>query len=441
VNKILLELRAYQTEGAEFLASRKSALLADEMGLGKSAQVIEAIRGALRANSTVKCIIVAPAVLRIQWRDEFRKWAPEIAVELMPSKKADRIRSFYLPYPVTITSYEQVRSDRPEMSEIPYSIVVLDEAQKIKNPDSAVNRAVFDLQRDKSWILTATPIENSVSDVVSLTNFLEFGMLNEAMSLDEISEKLQLVMLRRSKEMVAPELPPIIDQTVSLELTGTQATRYFDVEAERYADQHEFQKFGGVLAAITELKKLCNYDDQSGTSTKLEALENIFENAQIGQQQLIVASQYVETLRFINDNSIFADAMHMYHGGMSDINKNSVLQKFNAANDFSILLLSLRAGAYGLNIPNADYVVLFDRWWNPAVETQAIGRAHRIGRSKPLQVFRFRVIDTVEDRIVELLARKSDLQSRVMKNDASDLESHISLAEMKLLLTPTRYRH
>ena len=240
--------------------------------------------------------------------------------------------------------------------------------------------------------------------------------------------------------MVAPELPPIIDQTVSLELSGVQASRYFDVELEHHNARHEVRTFGGVLAAITELKKLCNYDKDTGASIKLEALDNIFENAVARKQQLIIASQYVETLNFIDRNSNFADAMRMYHGGMSDANKNAVLQEFNEHDGFAILLLSTRAGAYGLNIPNADFVVLFDRWWNPAVEAQTIARAHRIGRSKPLQVFRFRVIDTIEDRIVELLARKSNLQSRVLKDDLLDLESHISLEEMKLLLKPSRYR-
>jgi SNF2 family DNA or RNA helicase len=437
MDKFRMELRPYQKKGTEFLIGNMGALLADDMGLGKTVQVIRAIQKILDQDPSHRCLIVSPAVLKHQWKHEFNKWAPDVMVEVMPKDRNERVRSFYLPYPVTITSYEQVRSDRHEMTKIPYSLVVLDEAQKIKNPSSALNQAIFELKRNQAWIITATPVENSLRDVVTLTNFLEFGMLNEAMSPMTVSGLLQPIMLRRTKEEVAPELPPIIDQTVSLVMEGEQATRYFNTEMEHHDNRQALHDFGHILAAITELKQICNFDDESKESIKLQALENILENASEKNQQVIIASQYVETLRFLLDHSQFSEYMEMYHGNMSDAAKVSTLQRFNSKEDFGVLLLSMRSGAYGLNIPNADYVVLFDRWWNPAVETQTINRAHRIGRMRPLQAIRFRTVDTIEDRIVSLLQTKSNLQSTILNSDLINLEEHITLDEMKSLLLPT----
>jgi SNF2 family DNA or RNA helicase len=432
-----LELRDYQKTGVEFLYRSQGALLADEMGLGKTAQVICALKQIYDEDIKSKFLIVVPAVLRNQWRREFNLWAPDIAVEILPQDRSQRERAFLFPLSVTITSYEQVRADLDRFSDVEYTLVVLDEAQKIKNPGSGVNRAVFDLNRDRAWVLSGTPIENSLEDLVTISNFLSFGLLNTAMSFADVRSRISPIMLRRTKSEVAPELPEIILQTIGLEMQNDQASNYYAAEHEYYQRRESYSEYVSILAAITELKKICNFDPESLASIKLDALDNILENAASEGHQVIVTSQFVESLQTIKQQSKFGDSMELYYGGMSDSAKSITIDKFVSSEKFAVLLLSLRAGAYGLNIPNAEYVVLFDRWWNPAVEEQAIARAHRLGRRRPLHVFKFKVENSIEDRIVDLLARKSAIKDSIFGEDMRSLEQHITLGEMRSLLTPS----
>lgn len=404
-------LRNYQWEGVHFLMSSKSALLTDEMGLGKTVQVSVALSLLYKNPDTGRTLIVVPASLGLNWEREIRRWAPRLSVRRVEGSAIDRLYQYRLPYKVLITSYEQLRTDARKLSSlVRFGIVVLDESQRIKNADSSTALACRIIRRDRSWALTGTPIENSVDDLVNLCRFVSPGLLQVGMTRSEIHTLMQPHFLRRRKSEVLQNLPPIITQDLPLELAGRQREAYDDLWLERGSllPEGEDAQETHLFALITKLKQLCNYDPVSQESSKLEALKLIIDGL-TSDDKLLVFSQYVETLQWLANKIGNLIPCEIFHGGLSQVDRDEVLSRFRKSSNPQVLLISLRAGAVGLNLQEATSVVLFDRWWNPALEAQAINRAHRFGREKILQVFRFLVEDSIEERIAEVLSHKTSL--------------------------------
>jgi SNF2 family DNA or RNA helicase len=265
-------------------------------------------------------------------------------------------------------------------------------------------------------------LENRPEDLAALFAFLEPGLIQAGSSRNHIHERIQPYFLRRTKRDVLPDLPPIIDQEVTLDLHGAQKAAYDELWYSRHAvaaggDQ---EARGSLLALITHLKQLCNREPVSGESVKLNALRVIAENLSGSEAKLLVFSQYVETLSWLS-RELTGVPTQLFHGGLTTLERDSVVQRFQEAPGPQVLLMSIRAGGVGLNLQAATTVVLFDRWWNPAVEDQAVQRAHRFGREVPLHVFKFLVRDTIEERIDELLREKSDLFTEYVEEAESAL--------------------
>lgn len=416
-NMRLLELsnllRPYQRKGVHFLVRQNSCLLADEMGLGKTVQVAVALSLLIPKSRYGRALVIVPAALRFNWEKEIDRWAPNLSVRRIRGDTQERFANYSLPINILIASYEQIRQDALPLSDmIRFDVVVLDEAQKIKNINSKTSLATRILQRDKSWAMTGTPIENSVSDLYAIFRFVKLGLLNQAMSKTEIHGHMQQYFMRRLKKDVLKEMPPIILQDFPIELTQKQEETYMNIWNNRY----ELIKKGkrriataDVFSIITKLKQICNYDLESGESSKIEALKLIIDNLSAKEDKLIVFSQYVETLRHISKELNGEITHEIYHGGLSEDARNSMIARFREEQGPRALLMSLKAGGVGLNLQEASSVVLFDRWWNPAVEEQAINRAHRFGRKNVLQVFRFTVVDSIEERIINILEEKKAL--------------------------------
>ena len=429
---VLPELHDYQWEGVSFLFGSTSALLADEMGLGKTVQTIVALALLLNERNGIdRALIVAPASLTLNWMTEFAAWAPSVTARRVQGGVADREAFYMLPIPVLVSSYEQVRQDG--MERIPsnaFDLVILDEAQRIKNPNSATSLACRLLSRKRAWALSATPLENDPEDVVSILDFLdpEVGRwLNRA----QINKKLETMMLRRRKRDVRAELPAVIVQDLQLDLSPQQRERYEELWARREAlirdDRHGDDSVVAILGLITGLKAICNFDPDSGRSTKLDALRTIGEGAG-DSARIIVFSQFVKTLRWISGR---LDIPHeLLIGSMPQLSRHAVIHRFKSEKSPRALLISLRAGGVGLNLGEASHVVMFDRWWNPAAEIQAMYRAHRFDRDQPLHVVRFLVRDSIEERIVSILDKKENLFAEVIDSVAP---SGVGLARHELL--------
>ncbi len=400
-------LHDYQWEGVAFLYRSRSALLADEMGLGKTVQASVALALLLSGrNGMNRALIVAPASLTTNWMSELATWVPSLTVRRVQGNARERKAFYLLPIPVLVSSYEQIRQDGLDC--IPsgsFDVVLLDEAQRIKNRHSATALACRLLPRKCAWALSATPLENSTSDVTAILGFLDPSIRSDLAG-RRLAATLGSMMLRRRKADVRGELPPVILQDIRLDLTPPQRSRYDELWVNRRTQvgANTSQDAGAVLLGlITRLKIVCNFDSEANVSSKLDALREISEGAG-NQARILVFSQFVETLQWVSDRVVLPHDLLM--GAMSNAERQVVMDRFRNEAAPRLLLVSLRAGGVGLNLGEATHVVLFDRWWNPAVEMQAVYRAHRFDRDEPLHVVRFLVTDSIEERIAEILDQK-----------------------------------
>jgi len=430
-------LRDYQSEGVAFLAQSESGLLADEMGLGKTVQAILAIRVLRRINQCQRALIVAPRSLCTNWRREFGLWAPNILVRVVEGNASNRKALYHLPIPVLIGTYEQIRSDTDLLDrDTSFDVVVLDEAQRIKDQRSNTSVACRGIPRQRSWALTGTPVENHPNDLISLFTFVRRKLLYRGIAVGELHAQIRPHFLRRTKSEVLSELPPILIQDWSLQLNGEQLAAYQDhwnTRMETLGESARSSGDGHLLALITRLKLLCNRHSPSGESAKLDALNLILENQELPTDKLLLFSQYVETLEWLS-KQLEHVPHRLFHGGMKSDQRDMNIRWFREAHGPCLLLVSLKAGGVGLNLQEASTVIMFDRWWNPAVEDQAMQRAHRFGRDRPLHVIRFIVEDTIEERIDTLLREKRQLFTEYIDEAESAPIPRVSHEELRMIL-------
>ncbi|MEQ1831254.1 MAG: DEAD/DEAH box helicase [Pirellula sp.] len=404
----------YQMEGIAFLFPRDAAILADEMGLGKTMQAITAIRMLLLSSELRNVLLICPKPLVTNWVREFRQWAPEIPVAVIEGDSAKRNWIWSNPQaPVKIANYELMMRDRDvfESNSLHFDLVVLDEAQRIKNRNSTTSEIVRSIPRTRSWALTGTPIENSVEDLVSIFEFLAPGYLRDDMHLKSLGKATRDYILRRTKDKVLTDMPPKLFRPAELELTSEQRASYKSAEEDgiiQLSKMGESVTIHHIFELVLRLKQICNFDPATGASAKLERLEADLEEVAASGQKAIVFSQWVSTLEVLGDRLAKYNPL-FYHGGVASNKRDGVIDQFKNDPKNKVILMSYGAGAVGLNLQFCHYVFLFDRWWNPAVEDQAINRAHRLGVKQPVTVTRMMSLETIEQRIHDVLEQKREL--------------------------------
>ena len=418
-----------------FLMPRHGAILADEMGLGKSMQAISSLRLLVRSGQARRVLVVCPKGLVSNWARELADWAPELVVAVVEGDPLRRRWQWTLPdVPVKIANYEAVVRDREMIEELglAFDLVVLDEAQRIKNRSSNTHRAVAGLQRGRSWALTGTPVENSAEDLVALFDFVAPGHVNDRMTPRALGAAAADYVLRRTKDKVLTEMPPRMNRDERIELTPEQRETYRRAEEEgvlRLSALGQEATIQNVFELVLRLKQICNFDPPTGESAKLDCLVAELEEVQASGRKALVFSQWVETLGRLQGKLARFGALQ-YHGGMSTTARDEVIHRFKHERQHSVLLLSYGAGAVGLNLQFSQYVFLFDRWWNPAIEDQAINRAHRIGAAGAVTVTRFLSADTIEERIDEVLRRKRDLSELILSQAEPPAASGLTAADL-----------
>jgi SNF2 family DNA or RNA helicase len=409
----------YQLEGVAFLYPRHAAVLADEMGLGKTMQAITTIRLLLRTGEVRSVLMVCPKPLVTNWQREFALWAPEIPLMAIEGDQVRRRWQWQLPgIPVKVANYESLRRDieafaRGEGGEsMPqFDLVVLDESQRIKNRTSTTSQTVRSIPRSRSWALTGTPVENSPEDLVGIFEFLAPGFLSPDMKPRRMGQHVSDYVIRRTKDQVLQDMPPKLFRDAELDLTPEQRQSYRMAEDDgvvRLTEMGEGVTIQHVFELVLRLKQICNFDPATGESAKLERLEADLEEVASSNRKALVFSQWVEPLQQLASRLRRFGPLE-YHGRIPSQQRDLVIRRFREDPDSHVLLMSYGAGGVGLNLQFASYVFLFDRWWNPAVEDQAINRAHRIGAAGPVTVTRFITLDTIEERINRVLEEKREL--------------------------------
>lgn len=440
-------LRDYQWTGARWLAGRLStlggALLADEMGLGKTLQTIAAINhfrqepATAAGESRAPCLIAVPASLVGNWQAELAKFAPGLSCVALHGTGRDRLRDQVDRADVVVTSYGTLVRDLAFHLQREYRLIVADEASLLRNAATDVSKALFKLQARGRIALTGTPVENRVRDLWAVFRFIAPGYLGSLTDFQEryetptadgevprgLLERLRLrispFVLRRTKQEVAGDLPEKLEIDEWLSLEPGQAKLYASLARTGLAEIEKVRERQGeaagrmhLLTLLLRLRQVCvdpallkPEDEEAESSAKtarlLELLENQFEN----QSKTLVFSQFSLNLRNL-ERRLGSDFGAVYRLDGATRNRQELVERFQQQPGAAVFLISLKAGGYGLNLTAADTVIHLDPWWNPAVEAQATDRAHRIGQTQPVTVYRLLTRDTVEERVRRMQERK-----------------------------------
>jgi SNF2 family DNA or RNA helicase len=440
-NGLRAELRPYQKTGLHFLAYasrfKLGALLADDMGLGKTVQALAWLQHLREEKGAAPSLVICPASVVFNWGREAAQFAPEQKVLLLTAGEHRHTLRQEIPgHDLVVTNYALLRRDLSALQKFAFRAIILDEAQNIKNPESMVARAAKALKGDHKLALTGTPLENRLLDLWSIMEFVHPGYLPDRSKFLEqydrgasqparalLSSRMRPVMLRRLKKQVAQDLPDRIEERLDCEMTDGQRKFYLaELQRSRQAlstlEAPAGQSRMHVLAALTRLRQICCHPMLAGGkkslgSGKTAALFDVLEPLYAGGHKVLVFSQFVEMLKILKTELEERGRPYFMLTGQTT-QRGEVVEAFHACKEPAVFLLSLKAAGTGLNLTSASYVVLYDPWWNPAVEAQAIDRTHRIGQDRTVIAYRLVTRGTVEEKIWRLQQSKAQLAQDVL---------------------------
>ncbi len=473
-------LRTYQKEGYNWMRRLRAynfgGCLADDMGLGKTLQTLSLLayhhfhgNGASAMNERkaehetgqldlfseqlktlerkATSLIIAPASIVHNWHNEAQKFAPTLKIKQhIGNARTQNVNNFRF-YDLIVTTYGLIRNDIEVLEQFHFDYIVIDESQNIKNPDSVIYKAVSRLQSQNKIVLTGTPIENSLTDLWAQLNFINPGLTGsqkwfkdyyvvpiEKNRDQEKLEKLKRLtapfVLRRTKNEVAKDLPPLTEQTILCDMSEEQYQLY---EEKKSATRNALMQVISsdtigrnttlILKALNELRQVANNpamldENYTGSAGKTEIVSRHLENLVAENHKVLVFSSYVRHLNLIENICNKKNWSYKLLTGQTK-NREAVIQEFQEEENNHIFLISLKAGGVGLNLTAADYVLMLDPWWNPAAEAQAINRAHRIGQDKNVIVYRYITKDTIEEKIRNLQRKKQKLSDDLIDDNVA----------------------
>ena len=470
--EIRAELRPYQVEGFHFLAylsaNRFGGVLADDMGLGKTVQTLAWLAWLRKGNgaanpapgqaagAAMTSLVVCPKSVADNWHAEAAKFFPALKVRVWSAADLKMAADSLATADLHVLNYSQLRAAGDMLAGQSFQAVILDEGQYIKNPSSLTAQAARRLRAEHRLILSGTPIENRLLDLWSLMSFVmpgalgsraEFGRLydakNDPFARQRLSARVRPFLIRRTKAQVARDLPDRIEEDLFCELEGEQKTLYraelkraqamlLGVKTAKALNQQRFN----FLTSLLRLRQICCHSklvkpSSVAPSAKVEALLETLEPIMEEGQKVLVFSQFVELLNLLRAEMKARDWPHWYLAGDTE-NRGALVADFQAAPGAAVFLISLKAGGFGLNLTAASYVVLFDPWWNPAVENQAIDRTHRIGQDRKVIAYRLLIKDSIEEKIRALQRRKKSLAEDVLGEEK--FSQSLSLDDLRYLL-------
>jgi superfamily II DNA or RNA helicase len=479
-------LRSYQQTGLQWLMAlhenRFGGLLADDMGLGKTIQTLaffeclhhqsenkipevnKKTKSSSSGTADAKFMVVAPTSLMFNWKEEIEKFTG-LTVFIYSGNNRNRfVWEYFRDFDIILTTYGTLRNDMDVLSRVKFDVVVFDEAQNLKNPTSQSSKAARQVVATQKIMLSGTPVENSTSDLWSLINISNPGLLGthgkfvktfatkieklgDNHRTEELKKLIMPFVLRRTKEQVASELPPRHEQILYCEMSSKQSTVYEKTKSAFRNDLLKTVRQIGidksrfhVLKGLLQLRQMANhpfladneYDGDSGKFNQIyETLEHVLE----GGNKVLLFSQFVKHLKLFRNALDQKGVTYAYIDGATPVDMRSQqVKQFQHEKDCNVFLISLKAGGVGLNLTAADYVFIADPWWNPAVERQAMDRAHRIGRENPVFVYKFISENSVEEKIKRMQDKKKQIAGDLIDEEPSWL-SNITTEELDEILS------
>ena len=462
------ELRPYQTEGFNWLVQMNAlgfgACLADDMGLGKTIQILAFLEHLRSKAKSPRVLLIVPASLLGNWKSEAARFAPDMSIDILYGKSADKLSEQFENSDafLTITTYRMVQSVTA-LHDITWDCIILDEAQAIKNPGTKQTKQIKLLNGKMKIALTGTPIENELFNLWSVFDFLNKGLLGSSEEFRAFCRRLEdrpegyaklksmisPFMLRRVKtdKRIISDLPEKLEQSDHIELSKKQTVLYRKLLAqteEQLLASTGIQRKGLILSLLLHLKQICNHPDQylgqeefdPAQSGKFQMLGEICETIYEKRERVLVFTQFKELTGYLDNYlaGLFHCRGGVIHGGVNAAERTELVSRFQSDEYMPYMVLSVRAGGTGLNLTKANHVIHFDRWWNPAVENQATDRAFRIGQDKNVMVHKFICSGTVEEKIDQLISSKKELAESVIGSGGESMITEMSNEELLSLL-------
>lgn len=404
-------LYPFQRQGVAWLLTHRRAILADDMGLGKTVQVLAALRRLFRVGKITSALVVVPRSLLSNWEHETQKWAPELVTRRYMDGRgkggstpawASVVSGSHL----LLTSYERVRSPSADICDHPPDIIVADEAHRLRKAESLAHKGLRCISASRFWALTGTPVENSTEDLSVLLSLLDptaFSVDDHRHGTMSLRARARPFILRRTKRVIRPELPQPEKREEVVALTSAQRAAY-----RRELKQWNPGAAGAGLLLFNNLRRICDYEEATRTSSKLERAVEIIKAAADDGDKTVIFSYTIAPLRalLLRIRSELGDVGRLLIGEQPLEQRNRVVAYFKSDRRCVALLCSMRVGGEGLTLTEANHVILINRWWNPSTNDQAIDRVVRIGQTKPVVVHYLTCKDTIEDRLQPLLDRK-----------------------------------
>lgn len=448
-------LRPYQKAGYDwiiFLSQyRFGGCLADDMGLGKTVTTLAMLQRQKEMGGDRPSLLVMPTSLLYNWELEARKFTPQLRVLVYKGTYREKDTTRFDDYDLILTSYGIVRIDVELLKYYRFNYIILDESQAIKNPSSHVTKAVMQLESNFRLILTGTPLENTTMDLWTQMTFANPGLLgsqsyfrshfqvpiekqNDAQRTQKLYALIKPFLLRRHKSQVALDLPPKVESVHYCEMSEEQEKRYEETKSyyrnfilEHIEEEGMAKSQMVVLQGLTKLRQLANHprmvdETYDGASGKLEEIEAKLEELVSGEHKVLIFSQFVRHLAILEKTLHHQKIKYAYLDG-STVNRQAQVELFQQDESVKVFLISLKAGGVGLNLTAADYVFILDPWWNPAIEAQAVDRAHRIGQQRTVFTYKFITKNSVEEKILDLQRSKQKLFNELITNEEGFVKS------------------
>lgn len=464
-------LRPYQKAGFDWMCFLHSygfgGCLADDMGLGKTLQTLSLLAKmkelatenpiddsniAYHQRQAQTSLLIAPTSLLYNWRDEARKFTPQLKIYIHAGNDRVKNTDTFANYDLIVTSYGMARNDLEVLNKFYFNYIILDESQYIKNHSSQVSQNVFELKSAHKLILSGTPLENSISELWTQMHFINKGLLGaygkfkdnyvtpierdkDTARTERLHSIIKPFVMRRTKQQVATDLPDKIEQVVYCDMSEEQSKLYEETKSQY---RNELIGAGGevaknksmnLLAGLTKLRQISNHPsmvmpDYAGDSGKFDEVILRLQNALNEGHKVLIFSQFVKQLALFQ-NYLTENATPYFYidGSVKSQARKQLVDDFQASDDVKVFLISLKAGGVGLNLTTADYVFILDPWWNPATERQAVDRAHRIGQLNTVFTYKFISRNSVEEKIVKLQEHKQQLSDSLIKTEESFFKS------------------